>query len=195
MSDDGNVQRLKEQVERLSQEVARSQAPRLRGARVVAAAAVVAALFGFVASAQQTFTCGALPLGLNCFLPNTPATASLVNGNFNVLGTKAQALEARIAALETRVAALEGLEKTVSGNFFAPNGSCTSANAPCVVTFPPNSFTRPPRCTITAEVVDPTGYREHLVIQSILATEMRVWVGNYYTSGTTVAFFWVCSGT
>jgi hypothetical protein len=211
---------LKSELDALKHQLDAHRTSRLKLQRRLAVGAVTAAaLYGIVAwaSTSNTWDCtqGALPLGLNCLLPNTPAVAGEVNYNFKLLGDQINnnaavssnadtALAARVTALETRATDLSwkvngdggtgvGLVKQprVQSGFLGPNGCGSTINAPCNVTFP-YAFSTTPRCAAMAWTPDTTGYNENPVVASVSQTGLSVWKGQYPGSGVTMTFYWVC---
>ena len=67
-------------------------------------------------------------------------------------------------------------------------------NSPCIIDISGGEFTSTPTCTITLHNSDRTGYAEHMVIDSITKTELRVWKGQHVNWGTTMVVHWICVG-
>jgi hypothetical protein len=152
--------------------------------------------------------CGTLPYGLQCFVPNTPAIAPELNGNFKIVSdlldggqVATNALAARVAVLEGRAATLEAREVVLSGEIIfqagslGTTGSCgDTTGSACVITFPaPSPFTQAPRCVFSMNSPDGSGYREVVVTYAVSTTSARVWKG-VQTAGSTMRLTYVCSG-
>ncbi|HMA95117.1 MAG TPA: hypothetical protein VKP30_20645 [Polyangiaceae bacterium] len=74
-------------------------------------------------------------------------------------------------------------------------GSCATVDSACSINISAGAFTSAPHCTITVTNSDNTGYTEHMVIQSVTPTELKVWRGQYYQPyGTTMILHFVCAG-
>jgi hypothetical protein len=104
------------------------------------------------------------------------------------------ALDTQIAALATRMSALEALSHTIGGHTMLGAGSCSVA-APCVIDISRGAFHTAPACTVTMANNDGTGYSELMVVQSVSTTALRVWKGQFYTQGSTMDVYYVCTGT
>jgi hypothetical protein len=106
--------------------------------------------------------------------------------------TPGGALDMQIAALTTRVSAIEGQSHTIGGHtLFA---ACSLAS-PCAIDISRGGFHTAPACTVTMANNDGTAFSELMVVQSISTTALRIWKGMFYTQGTTMDVYYVCTGT
>jgi hypothetical protein len=94
----------------------------------------------------------------------------------------------------TRLSALEA-KKTFAGNEYITQGSCPTVDTPCNIDISPAGFRAVPVCTLTMLNHDATGYTEHMVVKAVTTTTLSIWKGQYYTSGTTMNVFYICTGT
>ena len=124
---------------------------------------------------------GAVPYAVEADTAQHAATATAGGG-----------LDMQIAALTTRVTALETQSHTIGGHMLF--AACSLAS-PCVIDISRGAFHTAPACTVTMTNSDGTAFSELMVVQSISTTALRIWKGMFYTQGTTMDVYYICTGT
>lgn len=88
---------------------------------------------------------------------------------------------------------LKNLPKVYGGEFGFTSGNCTNPTTEaCSISLVGGNFTEAPNCTLSMKASDTSGYHEHMVIATVSKTELRIWRGNYYNSGTTMHGDFTC---
>ncbi|MFT4117881.1 hypothetical protein [Bradyrhizobium sp.] len=117
----------------------------------------------------------------------TPATGLVV------YDTDLNALYVRTASAWTSVGSGgSGTGRAGSGTFLFAGGNCETAGTACAIDISSVGFTGTPVCAVTMNNIDATGYSEHMVVQGVTATTLKVWKGQYLNNGTTMSGNWVC---
>ncbi|MFA5900528.1 MAG: tail fiber domain-containing protein [Hyphomicrobium sp.] len=86
-----------------------------------------------------------------------------------------------------------GAFRIASGTFGFTNGNCTTAAGACSIDISAGEFTTTPTCVVSMNNADGTNYSEHMVIQSITTTTLKVWKGQHLNNGTTMSGRWFCA--
>lgn len=93
------------------------------------------------------------------------------------------------------IGTLNGVKMASGVQTFVHNSCGNTYTDPCIFDISSAGFTAAPNCVIQVQNYDATSYREHMVIQGITTTQLRIWRGVYGgSSGTTMIVYYLCVG-
>lgn len=106
-----------------------------------------------------------------------------------ILADDVNSLQEQIKNLRTL---LESQPKFLSGDFVFTNGCGVSVGNPCIIDISAGNFSNDPRCFISLQAPDASGYREQVLVKTNSTSTLEIWRGNYQNGGTTIQGSYLC---